>query len=1523
LVKAFRLFVSSTFQDFAQERELLQGKVFPALEAFCAARGYQFQAIDLRWGVSEEAQLDQRTVEICLGEVTSAKGYPPPNFLIMIGDRYGWAPLPFAIPSDEFEALAAWLDEHGRAEAARSLRKVYGLDENHLASPGLAAAATGRNVLTSAYTLRSRADGISELAAADAWAQAEAQLRGALQEASDHLRRQGRLGETADTTYHLSLTEQEIMHGLPGYGRRDQGGARWPAAQPGQEASADGSEAIAWIREVEPQPADADVRVTALKSNLRRALPENRVLTAQAIRDEDGRLDDDYLQRFVAAMRRSLGAAVERHIAAIAAVERTAGFELGNERAAHHAFAEARRALFVGRDRERAAIRRFVAGSGTHPLVVHGRSGSGKSALMAAAMAEAERGGQEPPTHVPATPVIGRFIGASAASSDLRAMLTSLADELAGLGVAPKPDQWENDAGKFIDQVRQLISSIDQPVVIFVDALDQLRRPYRPGWLPDEPPAGVRIVVSVLSDETFPADSDVFQALTRRLPADAFLEIEPLTRAEGRDILVSLESNSGRRLRADQRDYILARFENAGASPLYLKVAFEIARAWRSTDVAGHGGRELAEEISALIVQFIDQLSSIHHHERTLVSRTLGYLAAARDGLSGKELTDVLARDTDVMTAVASERFGAQTHKLPVAVWVRLHRQLGPFLVERRIDGLPVLGFFHRQLAEVVRARHYLPARIALHAALAGYFDTPVGRPDGEGIESGDEGTCVYARRTLSELPHQLFHAENRTRLDQLLTAADWMQQKLDAFGAATLVADYEQFATGTMQSLIGQTLRLTMGICARDPRQLLPQLVGRLMASPDPAAPGFVARARRSIACPTLLPWLPSLTPPGVEVARLEGHDAWVTALIALPDGRLASGSGGMSGGHGLSDDDTIRLWDLTTGVETLRIMGSGQEAAMIAALAVIPSGDSRTWLLAAAYDKRIRLFDPQTGAETAGLDCPAGVWPLAAFPASDRNGWHLAVGSGGSVLLWDPHVGTLTGRLEGHDANVSALAVFPGPDGEGWRLASASVDKSILLWDLRTGSQIGRLTGHDDTINALAVLPADEGGWRLASASDDKTVRLWDLQTGSEVARLEGHDDHVHAVAAFASGDGNEWWIASGADDGSLRVWDTRSGREAARLENGDAWIRSLVALPPSQGFGWRLASGATDAVVRVWDTRLLNLADDRARIRSARRERHSNSVTALAVLPSSPGARWQVASGSADTTIRLWDIETGVQAARLDGHEESVRALAALPATDGSGSRLVSGSYDKTVRFWDVRRGVETSRFVDPESRSVNALAALPSTTAGDWGLATAASPSNWIRIWRLGGRGLIPVGALRNRKRVWAMALVGAADGDRWLAVGSDDHAIDLWDLATAAWDDGEGAEVIGRLVGHTAPVVALAVIPGSDPACCRLASGSNDKSVRIWDLKTDREIAVLTGHRDWISDIAVLPSADGEARRLASCSIDKSVRVWDLRTATEIARLELDAGVTCLAALPDGRLVAADAAGQLHWLELVD
>jgi len=68
-IKTFHIFINSIFSDLKAERNALQERVFPRLRDLTAGHGCRFQAIDLRWGVSEEASLDQQAMNICLGYI--------------------------------------------------------------------------------------------------------------------------------------------------------------------------------------------------------------------------------------------------------------------------------------------------------------------------------------------------------------------------------------------------------------------------------------------------------------------------------------------------------------------------------------------------------------------------------------------------------------------------------------------------------------------------------------------------------------------------------------------------------------------------------------------------------------------------------------------------------------------------------------------------------------------------------------------------------------------------------------------------------------------------------------------------------------------------------------------------------------------------------------------------------------------------------------------------------------------------------------------------------------------------------------------------------------------------------------------------------------------------------------------------------------------------------------------------------------------------------------------------------------
>jgi WD40 repeat protein len=212
------------------------------------------------------------------------------------------------------------------------------------------------------------------------------------------------------------------------------------------------------------------------------------------------------------------------------------------------------------------------------------------------------------------------------------------------------------------------------------------------------------------------------------------------------------------------------------------------------------------------------------------------------------------------------------------------------------------------------------------------------------------------------------------------------------------------------MQSLVGRTLRLTAGICARDPRQLMPPLLGRLSrtASVDHTAPTFLAAVRRQVILPAILTQRPSLTPPGAEIARLEGHRDSVQALVVLPDGRLASGS----------RTGIIRLWDPARGAEAVRLEG---HISSVRAQAVLPDGR----LASGAMDSTIRLWDSASGAETARLEVPKGGVLELAVPVL-RDGRLASGGFDKTLRLWDPASGAAIARLE-VDVAVTCLAALP----------------------------------------------------------------------------------------------------------------------------------------------------------------------------------------------------------------------------------------------------------------------------------------------------------------------------------------------------------------------------------------------------------------------------------------------------------------------------------------------------------------
>ncbi len=269
--------------------------------------------------------------------------------------------------------------------------------------------------------------------------------------------------------------------------------------------------------------------------------------------------------------------------------------------------------------------------------------------------------------------------------------------------------------------------------------------------------------------------------------------------------------------------------------------------------------------------------------------------------------------------------------------------------------------------------------------------------------------------------------------------------------------------------------------------------------------------------------------------------------------------------------------------------------------------------------------------------------------------------------------------------------------------------------------------------------------------------------------------------------------------------------------------------------------------------------------------------------------------LASGS-DDTVKLWDVNAMQETATLqaphsygyvafspDGDTlaidrsgsvtlwdvDSREEMAALRRHDHSingiafsrnGRMLASAGADDTARLWDVKDREET-RTLHIEGFAVNAVAFSPGGSI----LATASYMAEPLRLWDVRtGRQTAALHGHADNVRAVAISPDGVI-----LASGSDDGTVKLWDVHArreiTTLDDGRPRE------GRSGAVYGVAFSPDGQT----LAAAVRDRTVHLWDVNAGQEVAALIGHTYGVLSVAFSP--DGET--LASCGGDGTVRLW--------------------------------------------
>lgn len=225
------------------------------------------------------------------------------------------------------------------------------------------------------------------------------------------------------------------------------------------------------------------------------------------------------------------------------------------------------------------------------------------------------------------------------------------------------------------------------------------------------------------------------------------------------------------------------------------------------------------------------------------------------------------------------------------------------------------------------------------------------------------------------------------------------------------------------------------------------------------------------------------------------------------------------------------------------------------------------------------------------------------------------------------------------------------------------------------------------------------------------------------------------------------------------------------------------------------------------------------------------HSRAIICAAI----SGNGSIIATGSADTTIKLWDAHSGKEIRTLPGKTSDVQVNTLDLNHDGT--VLASASWDRTIKVWDTRSGISASH-IGPTNYITESLDISPD---GRW---IVAANGKTIHLWDIKSGNLIWTGNHNEAIKSVAFSVNG-----KWVASGSTDKTIKIWSA--------KSGDIVKTWQSPSSGILSLVFLPDGK----RLLAGDYDKSARIWDVETQQCLATLEGHSYWVKSVAADPKSN--------------------------------------------------------------
>jgi len=1169
------------------------------------------------------------------------------------------------------------------------------------------------------------------------------------------------------------------------------------------------------------------------------------------------------------------------------------------ERLYHQSFVDSTTTLFTGRKDMLEQLHKHVDGLRSQLLVVSGKAGEGKSALLGQFARELAAKDKR-------TFVLAHFIGASPGSTDIRKTMTRLCMELKQ--VYNLTDEIPSDFKELCNIFPKFLeeATFKGKLVVIIDAVNQLdekiHRSHAMEWLPAKLPC--KFILSTI-------EGNCIDTLKHRFGLQ-FSEIKmvPLIPRERTDLIKDILWQYHKKL--DERPMnnqmrVLLRKADAG-NPLYLVVACEELRVFGVYERIADRIKSIGEKIPKLFDEVLHRLEL--DHGKQLVQDTCSYICVSRNGLLDIELRTIVNVD--------------DYH------WSGFLRALSAFIKAAGDSG--ELTFFHQQFHSAVLKRYLNNAKtvIKYHGKLSEFFQH---RADPSHDFNWKGGNDI---RAIRELPHHLIQAEKWEELVQVLTDLVFIELKISFGQTYDLLEDYNIALSDTTgpngnypgKSLIREYKQFLMANAnvLQNNSSLTFQQAANQPAHTEPAKRALIRWNEQW----ERRPWVQWINKPeesdsckqtysgfqdgitactysrdgrfialagrdclirtfnaqtGTEIHTLAGHSNWVVTLQFSPDGsQLVSASW----------DETFRLWDVDAGrlIQTYqghqRRINSctySHDGALLATaswdctvkLWNIKSGDKdpiRTIItgtrpvndcvfspddkkvIVAIWDGKLKEFNTETGDL---LSTFSGHSKSVQTVAYEPSGNHLVSGGfDNNVILWDAHSGKPISNLATQNQMITSVAYT----ADGAQLLATSADSTARVWQSNLGRQSKLVKIKDCFMNCCSYHPSIAD--RLVAGSSDCFVIVWDLSDGTEITRFEGHTRPITAIEYSPDGS----CIASGAEDGVIIIWNSDDGSRLHTFTLHTACITSLCWSPTSDG---RLVSSSDDYMIRIWDT--INGKECIKPLTG-----HTNAVKSV----SFDNQGKLLASAARDNTLRIWDSRNGNQLHSLRGHMDWLNCCHFSP----NGKRIVTCSWDFSLSLWNVKKG-EVIGSMKGHQSSVSYCRFSP-----DGKTIVSASFDGTLKIWDAESASEITT-LSGHSARVNCFCF--SPDGVNIASV-SDDSTIKVWDPLAATELD--------TLVGHSGAIRDGCFSPTNK----QVITVSDDRTLKLWDIglvkeedtssfvaSSDDKVELkekVSGHHSYINDVKL----SNDSSRLASASDDSTFALWDVATIKKLRHVHVAGGV---------------------------